>query len=190
MGLLAVTAAMYAAYHGPDGLAAIARGTHRSARGVLAATLRHLGRRTDSGALLETIGIDFAGDADEEDAPWNVRVPPGTTSTWCSTAMSQARSCDDNHADDQLREAPAAAICGWLFAEAGKAAGDQLLRRPGRRAARAAAASTLDYLTHLVFSEHGVLDLRYLPISWPGFAAHAVRAVGAGGRLCRADRVP
>ena len=34
--LLAVTAAMYAAYHGPDGLAAIARGVHRSAA-VLAA---------------------------------------------------------------------------------------------------------------------------------------------------------
>src|SRR6478736_4284033 len=39
--LLAVTAAMYAAYHGPDGLAAIARGVHRSAA-VLSATLRDL----------------------------------------------------------------------------------------------------------------------------------------------------
>ena len=36
--LLAVTAATYAAYHGPDGLAAIARAAHRSAA-VLAATL-------------------------------------------------------------------------------------------------------------------------------------------------------
>src|SRR5260370_27043714 len=37
--LLAVMAGMYAVYHGPDGLAAIARGVHGKAA-VLAATLR------------------------------------------------------------------------------------------------------------------------------------------------------
>ncbi len=58
--LLAVTAAMYAAYHGPDGLAAIARGAHRSAA-VLAATLRTFGHRTDGGDFFDTIRIVFQG---------------------------------------------------------------------------------------------------------------------------------
>src|SRR6185436_12080086 len=40
--LLAVTAAMYAVYHGADGLTAIARGVHRRARAV-AASLRTAG---------------------------------------------------------------------------------------------------------------------------------------------------
>ena len=62
--LLAVTAAMYAAYHGPDGLAAIARGVHRSAA-VLAATLRDYGHRTSLGDFFDTIRIAFAGGRDE-----------------------------------------------------------------------------------------------------------------------------
>src|SRR6516225_6575464 len=62
--LLAVTAAMYAAYHGPDGLAAIARGVHRSAE-VLAATLRDYGHRTDGGDYFDTIRIVFRGGRDE-----------------------------------------------------------------------------------------------------------------------------
>ena len=44
--LLAVTAAMYATYHGPEGLAAIARRVHRSAA-TLAATLRSHGYQAD-----------------------------------------------------------------------------------------------------------------------------------------------
>src|SRR6266513_2027587 len=58
--LLAVIAAMYAAYHGPDGLAAIARGAHRSAA-VLSATLRDFGHRTSLGDFFDTIRIAFAG---------------------------------------------------------------------------------------------------------------------------------
>src|SRR6266853_990361 len=62
--LLEVTAAMYAAYHGPDGLAAIARGTHRSAA-VLAATLHDFGCRTGAGDFFDTIRIVFHGGRDE-----------------------------------------------------------------------------------------------------------------------------
>ncbi len=62
--LLAVTAAMYAAYHGPDGLAAIARATHRSAA-VLAATLHDFGHRTGRGDFFDTIRIVFGGGRDE-----------------------------------------------------------------------------------------------------------------------------
>ena len=54
--LLAVVAAMYAAYHGPDGLAAIARRVHGKAA-VLAATLRAQGAAVDTPAFFDTIGV-------------------------------------------------------------------------------------------------------------------------------------
>ena len=78
--LLAVTAAMYAAYHGPDGLATIARGVHRSAA-VLAATLREYGHRTSAGDFFDTIRIAFAGGRDEAAPPPSGPAPPDSTST-------------------------------------------------------------------------------------------------------------
>ena len=55
--LLAVIASMYAVYHGPDGLAAIARGVHRRAA-VLAAGLRKLGFAPDSESFFDTLSVD------------------------------------------------------------------------------------------------------------------------------------
>jgi glycine dehydrogenase len=55
--LLAVIAAMYAVYHGPEGLAAIARDLHRRAA-VLAAGLRKLGFAPDSDAFFDTVSVD------------------------------------------------------------------------------------------------------------------------------------
>jgi glycine dehydrogenase len=55
--LLAITAAMYATYHGPDGLAAIARAVHRSAA-TLAASARDLGIRTSRG-FFDTVRLEF-----------------------------------------------------------------------------------------------------------------------------------
>jgi glycine dehydrogenase len=52
--LPAVLAAMYAVYHGPEGLAAIAAGAHRSAA-VLAATLDAAGFRTGPAAAFDTV---------------------------------------------------------------------------------------------------------------------------------------
>ena len=52
--LPAVLAAMYAVYHGPEGLAAIAAGAHRSAA-VLAATLDAAGFRTGPPAAFDTV---------------------------------------------------------------------------------------------------------------------------------------
>jgi glycine dehydrogenase len=52
--LPAVLAAMYAVYHGPEGLAAIAAGAHRSAA-VLAATLDAAGFRTGPRAAFDTV---------------------------------------------------------------------------------------------------------------------------------------
>src|SRR5262249_9940306 len=52
--LLAVVAAMYACYHGPDGLTTIARRVHRQAM-TLAATLRDYGLTTSSADAFDTV---------------------------------------------------------------------------------------------------------------------------------------
>ncbi|SDO81415.1 aminomethyl-transferring glycine dehydrogenase [Actinacidiphila guanduensis] len=60
--LLAVMAGMYAVYHGPDGLAAIARRTHRYAA-VLAAGLRAAGVETAHTAFFDTLTAHVPGRA-------------------------------------------------------------------------------------------------------------------------------
>jgi len=55
--LLAVMASMYAVYHGPEGLAAIARAVHRRAA-VLAAGLRKLGFNPSSDAFFDTVTVE------------------------------------------------------------------------------------------------------------------------------------
>jgi glycine dehydrogenase len=55
--LLAVIAAMYATYHGPEGLAQIARNVHRRAA-VLAAGLRKLGFAPQSENFFDTVSVD------------------------------------------------------------------------------------------------------------------------------------
>ncbi|WP_375775553.1 aminomethyl-transferring glycine dehydrogenase [Bradyrhizobium sp. ma5] len=55
--LLAVIASMYAVYHGPEGLAHIARGVHRRAT-VLAAGLRKLGFAPTSEAFFDTVTVE------------------------------------------------------------------------------------------------------------------------------------
>src|SRR6201996_6711884 len=58
--LLAVIASMYAVYHGPEGLTAIARNVHRRTA-VLAAGLRKLGFAPASDAFFDTITVDAGG---------------------------------------------------------------------------------------------------------------------------------
>ncbi len=60
--LLAVTAAMYAVYHGPEGLTAIARRTHRCAT-VLAAGLREGGVEVTHGQFFDTVVARVPGRA-------------------------------------------------------------------------------------------------------------------------------
>ncbi|WP_407155443.1 aminomethyl-transferring glycine dehydrogenase [Bradyrhizobium sp. STM 3557] len=55
--LLAVIAAMYAVYHGPEGLTTIARNVHRRAA-VLAAGLRKLGFAPASETFFDTVSVD------------------------------------------------------------------------------------------------------------------------------------
>jgi len=106
--LPAVLAAMYAVYHGPDGLAAIAAGAHRSA-GILAATLRAGGFRAGDQAVFDTVRA----------------VPPGGREA-AAAALARARdagynvyladdgaiqvSCDETTTDARLREVAAALL--------------------------------------------------------------------------------
>jgi glycine dehydrogenase len=143
--LLAVTAAMYAAYHGPDGLAAIARGTHRSAA-ILAATLHDFGHRTGRGDFFDTIRIVFPGGRDEavraldraREAGYNLYLAPDGT--------LQA-SCDETTTDDQLRDV-VAAICQV------ERAADVQLSDGSPDVLPAALRRTSAFLTHPVFSAH------------------------------------
>jgi len=56
-GLLAVMASMYAVYHGPDGLQAIARDVHERAR-TLAAGLKQLGFTVEQDAYFDAISVN------------------------------------------------------------------------------------------------------------------------------------
>ena len=62
--LLAVIASMYAVYHGPEGLTAIARNVHRRTA-VLAAGLRKLGFSPASEAFFDTVTVDVGSKRDE-----------------------------------------------------------------------------------------------------------------------------
>ena len=153
--LLAVTAAMYAAYHGPDGLAAIARGAHRSAA-VLAATLRDFGHRTSLGDFFDTIRIAFDGGRDEAAAAAERARTAGYNLYLAPDGALQV-SCDETTTDQQLREL-VAAIC-WVErpADVQLADGSPDLLPPSLR-------RTSAYLTHPVFREHRseTAMLRYL----------------------------
>ncbi|MBI5113894.1 MAG: aminomethyl-transferring glycine dehydrogenase [Rhodovulum sp.] len=58
--LLAVIAGLYAVYHGPEGLTAIARRVHRHAA-VLAAGLRRLGLAVPDAAMFDTVTVPVGG---------------------------------------------------------------------------------------------------------------------------------
>ena len=153
--LLAVTAAMYAAYHGPDGLAAIARATHRSAA-VLAATLHDFGHRTGRGDFFDTIRITFPGGRDEAARALDRAREAGYNLYLAPDGALQA-SCDETTADEQLR-AVVAAIC-----QVEHPADVQLSDAPAD-VLPAALRRTSEFLTHPVFSAHRseTAMLRYL----------------------------
>ncbi len=206
--LLAVTAGMYAAYHGPDGLATIARAAHRSAA-TLAATLREFGHRTGVGDYFDTIRIHFDGGRDDAVQALGRAHDAGYNLYLAHDGALQV-SCDETTTDEQLR-AVVAAIC-----HVGDTAEVELTRHDGELPAGLRRSS--EFLTHPVFHEHHseTAMLRYLrrlsdfdialdrsmiplgsctmklnaaaemePVSWPEFAGlHPfVPAAQAGGYL-------
>jgi glycine dehydrogenase len=149
--LLAVIAGMYAAYHGPDGLAAIARRVHGKAV-ALAATSRALGAVVESPAFFDTVrvrglpGGAAAGVERARQAGYNVFLAdPDTVQV----------ACDETTTDGHVREV-AAALAGRPAGQVSLAEGSEALPAGLRR--------TSAYLTHPVFHEHRseTAMLRYL----------------------------
>jgi glycine dehydrogenase len=104
--LLAIIAAMYAAYHGPDGLTAIARRVHRKAS-ALAAAMQSAGFGTGAAEFFDTVAISMPGEATAaaaraEQAGYNVYL--------ASPDVVQV-ACDETTTDAQLR-AVASALAG------------------------------------------------------------------------------
>jgi glycine dehydrogenase len=207
--LLAVIAAMYTAYHGPDGLTAIARRVHRRAT-ALAATLRGRGLDTPAGGFFDTVQVRWPGGAAEAVE----RARAAGYNLYLADADTFQISCDETTSEQQLAEV-AAAICGdGPVAEAAEALPAGLRRES-------------EFLTHPVFHEHRTETgmLRYLrrlvnfdialdrsmiplgsctmklnaaaemePVSWPGFAdlhpfAPAVQAGGYGELIGELERL-
>jgi glycine dehydrogenase len=149
--LLAVVAAMYAAYHGPDGLAAIARRVHGKAA-VLAATLRAQGAAVDTPAFFDTIGVrGLRGGA----AAAVERARQAGYNVYLADPETVQVACDETTTDTHLREVAAAL--------AGEAAGTVRLAE-AHDALPADLRRTSAYLTHPVFHEYRseTAMLRYL----------------------------
>jgi glycine dehydrogenase len=158
--LLAVAAGMYACYHGPQGLAAIARGVHRSAA-TLAATLRHHGLRTGAAPCFDTVRVLLPGPTEAAAALQRAREA-GYNLHDAGGGVVQV-ACDETTTDTQLRDV-AAALVGASMVGTGPDACDVELVRDEGETLPAAMARTSKFLTHPVFSEHRseTAMLRYL----------------------------
>jgi glycine dehydrogenase len=199
--LPAVLAAMYAVYHGPDGLAAIASGAHHSAA-VLAATLRASGFVTGPGDFFDTIRVvPPAGAGSAADAIARAR-DAGYNLYLAGDGMIQI-ACDETTTDEDLRSV-AAALLGGPPADVDLAASLPASLATGTPGLPPSLRRSGDFLTHPVFHSHRseTSMLRYLrrladsdialdrsmiplgsctmklnaaaemePITWPGFAA-------------------
>ena len=218
--LLAVVAAMYACYHGPDGLTAIARRVHRHAM-TLAATLKDYGLLTSGGAAFDTIGVRLPGPTEARAALLRAREA-GYNLYDAGGGVVQV-SCDETTTPEHLRDV-VAALVGASMVGTGLDAADVRLSAAGGDAIPASLARTSKFLTHPMFSAHHsetgmlrylrrlsdldvALDRSMIPlgsctmklnataemeaVTWPEFAGLHPFAPGAGRRgLRRADRRP
>ncbi len=146
--LLAVIAAMYAAYHGPDGLASIARRVHRKAA-ALALAMTNLGYGTGSPQFFDTVSIELPGQAAQAAA----RAAAAGFNVYLASPDVVQVACDETTTDEQL-VAVATALAGQpvaLPAEAAEALPAGLVR-------------TTTFLTHPVFHSYRseTAMLRYL----------------------------
>jgi glycine dehydrogenase len=153
--LLAVMAAMYAAYHGPDGLTAIATRVHRRAAD-LAAVLGERGLDVPSGGFFDTVRVTIGGGAAA--AVGRARVAGYNLHLAGPDAVQIA--CDETTTAEQVREV-AAALCGCAADEitlpdGAGGAGELVLPEGLRR--------TSEFLTHPVFRVYRseTAMLRYL----------------------------
>ncbi|MFD7501057.1 aminomethyl-transferring glycine dehydrogenase [Streptomyces sp. NPDC059850] len=155
--LLAVMAGMYAVYHGPDGLAGIARRTHRYAT-VLAEGLRAGGVEVAHGAFFDTLTARVPGKAADvvaaaREAGVNLRL---------TDADHVGIACDETTGRAQL-----AAVWSAFGVDGGDGSGAPDIDELDGSAADALPAELLradTYLTHPVFHQYRseTAMLRYL----------------------------
>jgi glycine dehydrogenase len=149
--LLAVMAAMYAAYHGPDGLTAIATRVHRRAAD-LAAVLGERGLDVPSGGFFDTVRVTIPGGAAA--AVGRARVAGYNLHLAGPDAVQIA--CDETTTAEQVREV-AAALCACPVGEITLPDGDADGDAGGGGAAGAALVlpeglrRSSEFLTHPVF---------------------------------------
>ena len=143
--LLAVMAAMYAVYHGPERLRAIAERVHRLTR-ALAAGLAAAGREVVTGAYFDTITVRVPGEAEAlagraRDAGYNVRRVDGDH---IGLSLDETTRRED--------------VLGVIGALGGAGAGSHGVDLDALDAAApdviGALARTGGYLTHPVFHKH------------------------------------
>jgi glycine dehydrogenase len=137
--LLAVIASMYAVYHGPDGLAHIARNVHRRAS-VLAAGLKRLGFTPRNAAFFDTVTVDASAKRNEIIAhaaheQINLRIDADTF----SIALDETTT-------------PATVEAVWRIF--GGQLGYDDVAKDAPETLPAALARKSDYLTHPVFHAH------------------------------------
>ncbi|MFD7645164.1 aminomethyl-transferring glycine dehydrogenase [Kitasatospora sp. NPDC059795] len=144
--LLAVMASMYAVYHGPDGLADIARRTHRYAA-ALASGLRAGGVELAHEAFFDTVTAIVPGKADEVVAA----ALAGGVNVYKVDGDRVSVSCDETTTREHLAAVFAAFGVSGEIAEDADALPAALLRED-------------EYLTHPVFHSHRseTAMLRYL----------------------------
>jgi glycine dehydrogenase len=193
--LLAVMAGMYAVYHGPDGLRAIAERVHGCAA-TLAAGLAKLGLRVAHSRYFDTLRVEFA-DARAERVLEAAHAKSINLRKLSDTAVGVAL-------DETVTALDLRALLTVFGGEAGAKLDVEALARSAQRGFPAPLARTSSYLTHPVFNgyhaEHEMLryirklegrDLsltssmiplgsctmklnatsEMLPLSWPEFGA-------------------
>jgi len=151
--LLAVIAAMYAAYHGPDGLTAIARRVHGKAV-TLAEAMKAAGYETESSRFFDTVAIRLTGQAMAAAA----RAAEAGFNVYVASADVVQVACDETTTDEQVA-AVASALAGrpvTVGSGAGESAAAGVLP--------AALARTTTFLSHPVFHSYRseTAMLRYL----------------------------
>jgi glycine dehydrogenase len=159
--LLAVAAGMYACYHGPDGLTAIARRVRRRAV-TLAKTLNSLDIRTPSGTcLFDTVRVDLGGEAEAGSALRFAREA-GYNLYDAGDGVVQI-SLDETTTEAHLRDV-VAAVTAAVKTGSGLSPEDVTLVPAGDDEIPAPLARTSKFLTHPVFSAHRseTAMLRYL----------------------------
>jgi glycine dehydrogenase len=158
--LLAVAASMYAVYHGPDGLTAIARHAHRMAM-TLAVTLKSYGLVTNAGFAFDTISIQLPGPTEARAALLRAK-DAGYNLCEAGSGVVQV-ACDQTTTLDHLRDV-VAALVGASRVGSGLDAADVELAEAGDDAIPEPFERTSKFLTHPVFSAHRseTAMLRYL----------------------------